>query len=94
VFDGVPERFHGLRGDHGFATATDSGGNHDWQMLAVFFKNFLDGDERGFGVQRIENGFNEQEIRTTGNESARLAFIICLHLVERDDAKTGVVGVR
>jgi hypothetical protein len=93
VFNGVPKGFHGLRRNHGFAAATDRGGNHDRQLLAVFFENFLDGHEGGFGVQRIENGFDQQEIRAAGNEAAHLAFVVGFHLVERDHAKAGIVRV-
>ena len=63
VLHRVPERFGGLGGDHGFAATADGGGDHDGSSLAVLLEDFVDGDERGFGVERVEDGFDEQEVR-------------------------------
>ena len=98
VLDGVPEGFGGLRGDEGFAAAADCCGDHDGQLFssgceAILIEDLADGDERGLGVERVEDGLDEQQIDAAGDERADLMRVGGLHLVEGDDAKAGIVGV-
>ena len=60
---------------------------------AVLIEDFADGDERGLGVERVEDGFDEQQIDAAGDERAHLLGVGGLDLVEGDDAEAGVVGV-
>ncbi len=94
----VPEGFGGLRGDQGFAAAADGGGDHHGQLFAggceaVLIEDLADGDERGLGVERVEDGLDQQQVDAAGDERADLLRVGGLHLVEGDDAEAGIVGV-
>ena len=91
--DGVPHGLDSLGGDHGFAAETDGGGDHEREPNIVLGEDLLDGDEGGLGVERIEDGFNEEEVGAAGDEGANLAAVVGLDLIEGDNTKTGVVGV-
>ena len=54
----------------------------------------LNGKQRRLGVQRVENGFHHQQIRSAIQQAA-YGFGITFHqLIEIDVAETGVVYVR
>jgi hypothetical protein len=91
--DGIPEGLDGLGRDHGFAAAADGGGDHDGQLDAVLVEDFADGDEGGLGVERIEDGLDQEEVGPARDEGADLVFVGGLDLVEGDDAEAGVIGV-
>ena len=68
----VPKRLDGLRGNHRFTAAADGGGNHDRQNFFVLLEHFLNRHERGLGVERIENRFDQQNVRAARDERANL----------------------
>ena len=90
----VPIRLDGLGGNHRFATATDGGGNHDRQNLFILLKDFLNRHERGFRVERIKNRFDEQNVRTTRDQSANLVRVSRFHLIKRANTKARVIRIR
>ena len=94
VLHRVPQRLDRLRGNHRLAPAPDGGGDGDGQANLVGVEHFLDGHERGLGVEGIEDGLDEQEVRAARDERADLLDVSRLHLVERADAEAGVVRVR
>ena len=63
------------------------------RLLAVLVEHLLDGDERGLGVERVEDGLDEQHVDAARDERAHLLRVGRLDLVEGDDAEAGVVGV-
>ena len=80
------------------AAAADGGGDHDRQFLAlrgeaILIEDLADGDQRGLGVERVEDGFDQQQVDAAGDEGAHLLRVGGLHLVEGDDAEAGIVGV-
>jgi hypothetical protein len=91
--DGIPERPDGLRRDHRLAAAADGGRDHEREADIVLGENLLDGDERGLGVEGVEDGLDQQQVHAAGEERAHLAAVVGLHLVEGDDPETRVVGV-
>jgi len=93
VAGGVPESFDFLGGDHGFATATDGGANDDGELLLFLVEDFLAGDEGGFGIEGVEDGFDHEDVDATVDKSDDLAPVVVLYLVEGDGAEGGVVGV-
>ena len=72
VLDGVPERLDGLRGDHRLAAAPDRGRDHDRQFFAVLVEDLLDGDQRGLGVERVEDGLDQQQVDAARDQRADL----------------------
>ena len=61
--------------------------------LAVRIEDLADGDQRGLGVERVEDGLDQQQIDAAGDQGAHLLGVGGLHLVEGDHAEAGVVGV-
>jgi hypothetical protein len=53
----------------------------------------LDGEERGLGIQRVEDGFEQQQIGAAFHQAARLFVIHFAQFVERDAARGGAVHV-
>ena len=90
----IPVSLDGLRGNHGLTTATHSGGNHDGQALAGLLKDFLNGHECSFGIERIKNRFHQQQIYAARDERTHFVNVSGLHLVKGADAKARVIRVR
>jgi hypothetical protein len=57
-----PERLNLLRRDHGFPAPPDRRRDHHRQFLTVLVENLADGDQRRLGIQRIEDGFDQQQV--------------------------------
>ena len=61
---------------------------------AAFRVELVNREQGGFGVERVENRFHQQNVRAAVHEAAHL-FIICIHeFVKRDGAVAGVVHIR
>ncbi len=56
-----------------------------------FFKHFLYGHQCSLSIQRIENGFYQQQISATVTQSADLFLISIAHFVKRYCSVTGIV---
>ncbi len=89
VGEGVPEGFDFLGGDHGFATTTDGGGDDDGGLGAGFF----DGNESGFGVEGVKDGFDHEDVAVGGEEGVDLMAVGFFDLLKGDGAEGGVVWV-
>ena len=92
----VPERGHGLAGQD---TARGIGhGARDHQRQAwlrwMLFVVFVDGEQRGLAVQRIEDGFHQQQIDAAFNQALGLLIVGVDQLVEGDVTRSRVVHVR
>ena len=94
VAHGIEVGLGDLTGDHGFATGTDGGADLHGEFEVVLFEDLADGDEGGFGVEGVEDGFDHEGIDTTGDESADLVFVGGFDLVEGDVAEAKVGEVR
>ena len=57
--------------------------------LPRFLKGFRDREERGLGIERIENGFDQQKIDTAFEQSKHLVAIRLPDLIEGDRAEAG-----
>lgn len=87
--EGVPEGFYFLCGDHGFAAAADGGADDDGGLGA----GFLDGDEGGFGIEGIEDGFDHEDVAVGREEGVDLVTVGVFYLIEGDGAEGGVIWV-
>ena len=94
VFHRVPIRLNGLRRDHRLATASDGGRNRDRKNDLIRVEHFLDRHESRLGVERIEDGLHQQEVRAACNQCADLLDVGRLHLVERANAEARIVRIR
>ena len=83
-----------LRRNHRFTATAHRGRNHDGPLDAIGIKDFLGRHQRGLGVEGVEDGFDHDDVRTTGDQTANLQFIGRHHLVESHIAEGQVLGVR
>ena len=86
--------FDGLSAQHPARQIGHRPGNHQRNFPAAFLERFRDGDKRRLGIQRIENGFDQEQIDPAFQQSAHLIAIRLADLIERDGAKTRIVHVR
>ena len=93
VLDGGPEGLGGLGGDESFSATAYGCGDHDGEFDRVCVEDLADSDEGGLGVERVEDGLDEEKVGATGDEGADLVDVGFLDLVEGDDAEACVVGV-
>ena len=71
----------------------DRPGNHQWDFLPRLFKHFRNGEKRGFGVERVEDGFDQQKIDTSFHQSLCLIEVSLFELIEGDSAECGIVYI-
>jgi hypothetical protein len=60
----------------------------------VLLEVLLDGEQRGFGVERIEDGFDHQNIRAAVQQAAYRHAVTLDQSIETDVAETRIVHVR
>ena len=89
----VPERFRQLPGKQAAGLVGDGAGDHHGHVDAAFFGDFGDGVERGLGVERVEDGFDQQHIRAAVEQAVDLLAIGLAQIVEGDGAIAGVGNV-
>ena len=63
VAHAVPKGGDGLTAQNPPRRIGDRAANQNRQAFAGCFKEFVDGEQRGFGIERIENRFHQQHIR-------------------------------
>ena len=93
VRDGNPEGFDGLAGERASAAVHDGDGGDHRHAVAGGLEIFLDGEERGFGVERVEDGFEEQQVGAAFDQGAGLRGVDFAQAVEGDAARGGVRDV-
>ena len=92
--DRIPERFGGLAGKRAAAGIGNRAGHHDRHVQAMAPEIVVDGEQRRFAVQRVEYGFDHEQIDAAVHQTAH-AFCVAGHqLVERDVAEARVIDVR
>lgn len=94
VGHGVPERFGGLAGKGTAGGVGDGAGNHDRQLDAQLFKHALYGEDRGFGVQGVENGFDQDQVGAAFDQAFGGLGVVFHQFIEGHVAIAGVVHVR
>ena len=70
----VVERFDDLAGERATGGVSDGAGDHHGRpVIAIQPARFVffDGENRGFGVERIENGFDQDDIGSAVKQSAQ-----------------------
>ena len=94
VRDRIPERLRRLAGQQAAGTVGDGAGNHHRHVGAARGKLLGDGVERGLGVERVENGLDQQRVDAAVEQPAHLLGIGGAQLVEGDGAEAGIGDVR
>ncbi len=88
-----PERFHGLARERSPRRIGDRAGDDDGQVHAGRIERGAHRVDSRLGVQRVENGFDEDGVRAAVDEAARGVAVGLHQLIERDRAITRIVDV-
>src|SRR5690606_21760469 len=78
----VPEGLRRLPGKRAAGEIGNRAGDHDGQGFLPFFKELVDREESRPGVQGIENGFDQKQIRATPHQPFGRLAIVSHQLVE------------
>ena len=92
--DGRVERLDGLTREGPAAAIGDGHRDHHRQPPPRLLEHLLDGDQRGLGVERVEDGLDQQQVDAALDQSPDLLGVGRPHLLERDGAERRVVHVR
>ena len=89
----VPERGRRLSGEGASALVGDGPGDHHRQALAGFLEPGIDGEQRSFGVQRVEHGLDQQQVDAALDQPAQCFVVGGDEFAEADVARARVVHV-
>ena len=90
VREGVEERLGGLPREGASALVGDRPADHDRESDAVFEEHLLDRKHGRLGVQCVEDGLDQQQVGSAGEQGARTFGVVVHELVERDVAEAGI----
>ena len=90
---GVPERLGHLAREGAPGGVGDGARDDHRPPPAVLLEQRLEGEDRGLGVEGVEDGLDEQEVRASVDEAPRLVEVRRHQLVVRHVAGAGVVDV-
>ena len=86
----IPERFRRLAGEKPPGAVGDRAGDHDRHADAACGEFLGDGVDRRLGVERVEDGLDQQRIDAAVEQAADLLGIGDAQRVEGDGAKAGI----
>ncbi len=89
----IPERFRQLSRQQAAGFVGDGARDHHGYVDAAFFGDFGNGVECRLGVQRVEDGFDQQQVGAAVQEPVDLFAIGLAQIVEGDGAIAGVGNV-
>ncbi len=93
VTDRIPEGFRRLARQHAAGAVRDGAGDHHRHAQAPRVEQLLDGVDRRLGVERVEDGLQQQQVGAAVEQSARLLRIGDAQAVERGGAEAGIADV-
>ncbi len=67
--DGGVERFHRLAGEGAAACVGDGAGDHEWDFAPHLCEDGLNAKNGRFCIQRVENRFDQQDVRAAIHQS-------------------------
>ncbi|MNF56871.1 hypothetical protein D3C84_383730 [compost metagenome] len=94
VGHGVPERFGGLARQGAARGVGDGAGNHDRQFNAQLLEHALHGEDRGLGVEGVENGFDQDQVGAAFDQAFGGLGVVLHQFIEGHVAVAGVVHIR
>ena len=94
VPDGMPERLRGLPGEGASRGVGDGAGDDDRPASSVLLEDRLDREDRRTGIQRVEDGLDEDQVGATVQKAPRGDLVGVDELFVRDVACARVVDVR
>ena len=90
----IPERLGQLPGQQAAGFVGDGAGDHHRHVDAARFRDFGDRVQRRLGVERIEDGFHQQQVDAAIEQAVDLLAIGGAQIVEGHGAKTGAGNIR
>jgi hypothetical protein len=90
----VPEGFGGLAREGAAAEIRDRARDQDRYLDTVILKILIDSEEGGLGIERIEDGLDQQQVRTAFEQTTHGLGISDHQLLEGDVAKTEIIDIR
>jgi hypothetical protein len=93
VGDRHPERIDGLPRERPAAAIGDRRRDHQRQADTLLLEHLFDGDDAGFRVQRVDDGFEEQQIAAAVDQPARLILVGLAQLVEGHRPERRIVDI-
>ena len=89
----IPERLRCLAGERAAGKVGDRARDHDRQVDALFLEHLAGGEDRRLGVERIEDGFDQDDVGAAIDQAAHLFGIGNPQIVEGDGAVAGIVDI-
>ena len=83
MLDRDAERVERLARQRAAAAVGDRHRDHHRQAHAALGEHLLDGDERGLGVQRVEDGLDQQQVGAAVDQAAHLLVVRVAHARRR-----------
>ena len=94
MLDRNVERLYGLTGQGAAALVDDGDRNHDGKTDLLLGKDIVDRAERGLGIERVEDRFDEQKVDASVDQSSHLLRVGLSRFVERERPEPRVIDVR
>ena len=91
--DGIPEGFRRLARQGAPRGIRDGAGDHHRKAYIVIVEILVDGVDRGLGIERIENGFDQHDIDAAFDKAMQGLVIGDDQIVEGDIAEPWIVDV-
>ena len=90
----VIEGFGGLAGQGTAGFVGNGTGDHNREINTIFIKHLFDGKYSSFGIEGVEDGFNQNNIRATLDQTTSRLHVRDYQLIKSDIAKTRVINIR
>src|SRR5437667_2728138 len=89
---GVPKCLDRLAADECDASFVERAGGDDGQPLACLLKVLFYSEQTGFEIERVDDGFGQQEVDTGLDQGRDLLVVRIDHFIEVDAPPGGVVN--
>ena len=90
----IPEGLGGLAGKGAAGGVGDGAGDHHREATAEVGEELFDGEHRGLGIERVEDGFDQQDVGAAVHQAAGRIVVVVHQRIEADIAKARIVHVR
>ena len=88
---GIPEGFRSLAGERAPGLVGDGTRHDDREPPSALFEERLDREDRRFGVERVEDGLEQDQVGAAVGETRERLAVGCNELVEIDVSETRIV---
>ncbi len=93
VAHGIPESLRRLAGEKAAGEVGDGAGDHQRHVDAALFGDLGNGVDRRLGVERVEDGLDQQHVGAAVEQTPHLLAVGHAQIVEGDGAEAGIAHV-